>query len=125
MDDSPYQSPSSGQALPGSAASPPAWMVRTYAWSFQAAVFGAGGAFVFAVAFLPPCACGFAAMPSWRAWMILLAYLSIVLLVGVSAILAIGTGLVLRLGYGVRRPAMILPVLALLFVIAISLPLLQ
>ncbi len=64
-------------------------------------------------------------MHSWRAWTILLAYLSIVLLVGVSAIVAVWAWVVLWLGYGVRRPAVILPLLAFLFVVAISLPLLQ
>lgn len=123
MTDNPYESPGA-PAGPPEAPSPPAGMLRAYRWSRDAALFGTGGAVLFGSCFLPPCGCGFAAMPPWQAAAILLSWLAILLLVGVSTVLTVCAGAVLWLGYGVRCPAMVLALAGCLLVLGASLPLL-
>jgi hypothetical protein len=122
MSENPYQSPRSNPESPPRA-SPPTWMLRTYQRSRHVALFGAGGSILFAMLLLPPCGCGFAMMPSWQAWTILLGWLAIVLLVSVSAGVVLSLGTVLWLKYNARCPGMILALVGLLLVFGLSLPL--
>ncbi len=122
MAENPYQSPGA-TAGPAKAVSPPAGMLRAYRWSLDAALFGTGGALLFANFFLPPCGCGFAMMPPWQAATILLSWLGIVLVVGVSTVVAVCAGAALWLGYGTRCPGVILALASFLLVLGFSLPL--
>ncbi|MCX7426077.1 MAG: hypothetical protein NTW96_10720 [Planctomycetia bacterium] len=100
------------------------WMLRTYRVSRDVTLVGTAGAVLFAMAFFPPCACGFALMPGWKAAAIRLSWVAIVMALGASTAAAVCLGAVLWLKFRVRCPAMILAFAGFLLVLAMSLSLL-
>jgi hypothetical protein len=62
-------------------------------------------------------------MPSWKATAILVSWVFLVGIVATSALVTVVAGIAIWIRYGVRCPAIILSVVALLLVIGMSLPL--